>query len=103
MGVVVDYFYGSPERTAPIVDYEVNGVRYTYHHPTATLTNSRNHPIGSQIEVVYWPQNPELANLKEVVDNKLIDAVFFFVSFLFLLIPSLLYAMDYRRYHSRQE
>jgi hypothetical protein len=95
-GTVIDYYYGRSERTAPIVEFVVNGKTYVYHHPTATSGNTIEHPIGSPMDIVYLPENPEIANLKAVVESNLVDIVLFSIAGLFLIIPTLIYLRRHR-------
>jgi hypothetical protein len=86
-GKVVNYYYGSRQRSAPIVSYDVNGQTYQYEHPTATLDAEEEYPLGSDIEILYLPDNPTRASLKKVVQTQELFYIFYGSIIFFLLTP----------------
>lgn len=94
-GTVVGHFEGSRGGIAPIIEFTVNDVTYTYHHPIASFSKT-DYPLRSPIEIAYLPGNPAEANLKETLDNKLIDKVFFSIALLFFIVPLIMYLMRKR-------
>ena len=52
---VVDYKYSGDQERTPIVEYEVNGIRYEKEHNT-TSTNPL--PLGTRVRLKYNPNDP---------------------------------------------
>lgn len=89
-GKVIAYYYGSRQRSAPIVSYDVKGQTYQYEHPTATLDAEQKYPLGSDIEILYLPDDPTRASLKTVVQTQELFYIFYGSIILFLIIPTLI-------------
>lgn len=52
---VVDYKYSGDQERTPIVEYEVNGIRYEKTHNTSSANPL---PLGTQVRLKYNPNDP---------------------------------------------
>jgi hypothetical protein len=86
-GVVMQYYHGRGERTAPIIDYTVEGKRLVHEHQPAVRGGQELYPLGSTVELLYIPGSPEKVALKSVVDTQWLFYVFYGSIILFLLVP----------------
>ncbi len=87
-GVVMLHYHGRGEKTAPIIDYTVEGKRLVHEHQPAVRGGEELYPLGSTVELLYLPGSPEKVALKSVVDTQWLFYVFYGSIILFLLVPS---------------
>lgn len=90
-GVVGRYYYGRGQRTAPIIDYTIEGQHFVHEHQPAIRGGEERYPLNSKVELLYLPENPEKVALKSAVDTQSLFYVFYGSILLFLLIPSMLF------------
>lgn len=88
-GIVMLHYHGRGKRTAPILDYTIEGKRLVHEHQPAIRGGEELYPIGSSVELLYLPGNPEKVALKSVVDTKWLFYLFYGSILLFLVIPSM--------------
>lgn len=90
-GVVMQYYHGRGERTAPIIDYTVEGKRLVHEHQPAVREGEKLYPLGSTVELLYMPGSPEKVALKSVVNTQWLFYIFYGSIIFFLLVPLLIF------------
>lgn len=90
-GVVMLHYHGRGKKTAPIIDYTVEGKRLVHEHQPAVRGGEELYPLRSTVELLYIPGNPEKVALKSIVNTQWLFYVFYGSIILFLLVPLLIF------------
>jgi hypothetical protein len=94
-GRVMLHYHGRGQRTAPIIDYTIEGKRLVHEHQPAVRGGEELYPIGSKVTLLYLPGRPERAALKSVVDTQWLFYIFYGSILGFLLLPTLLFFRNF--------
>ena len=92
---VIDYTYGRGQRSAPILEFTVNGNVYTHRHPTTIKEGQTIFPLGSEHKIVYLPGNPSEAAMLGTIETQGLGYIFYGSLLFFILLPSAFFIYKY--------
>ncbi len=93
--IVVDYTYGRGQRSAPILEYLVNGNVYTHRHPTTIRGGETIFPLGSEHKIVYLPSDPSEAAMLGTIETQGLGYIFYGSMLFFILLPIAIFLYKY--------
>lgn len=93
--VVVDYTYGRGQRSAPVLEFSVNGSVYTHRHPTTIKEGQTIFPLGSEQKIVYLPDDPAEAALLGTVDTQGLNYIFYGSLLFSIVLPTAIFLYQY--------
>jgi hypothetical protein len=90
-GTVTSLRYQRPNSSAvaPVIDYSVNGVKYT--HNSNVYSSFSSYKVGDKLTIFYDPSNPQTSELNDNRLDQLLSLIFGINGVVWLLITGILW------------